>query len=116
MSTTVKITWIVEGGERITANVPVGQSVMEASIMNDIPGIDGNCGGCLACATCHIVVEDAPVDLGVAGGIEVEMLESADVPPTEKSRLSCQIAVTEELDGLVVRVPGGWFEAEKGAP
>lgn len=97
-----------QGTERkITADV--GDTVMEVATGNDVPGIDADCGGACACATCHIYVDDAWVaSVGQAQDLESEMLEVAD-EVTSNSRLACQIVVTEEMDGLVVRTPESQF-------
>jgi 2Fe-2S ferredoxin len=78
---------------------------MEAALANDVPDVLGECGGALACATCHVVVEYSAVPLDQMKQTEAEMLEFANAPPQPASRLSCQITATKELDGLVLRVP-----------
>jgi ferredoxin, 2Fe-2S len=100
-----KITYIEFNGTEHTVNVTPGLSVMEGAIKNNVPGIDAECCGACSCATCHVYVDPAWVDkTGVRNTIEESMLELADkVKPN--SRLSCQIEVTEELEGLVVRMP-----------
>ncbi len=82
---------------------------MEAAKLNDVPGIEAECGGACACATCHVYVDAAWIEkTGKPAEMEEDMLDFAfDVRP--ESRLSCQIKVTPELDGLVVRVPGKQF-------
>lgn len=105
MTETIKVTWITKDDERLSFDVPLGHTLMEAAVANNVPGIIGDCGGALACATCHVQVEHSPVDLGEKKSTEVEMLEFAEVPPSEGSRLSCQIRAAKELDGLVLRVP-----------
>lgn len=101
------VTWIVEGSEPIVADVAKGQSLMEAAQDNDVPRISGDCGGCLSCATCHVVVDDAWVSkVGPADGVEISMLECTEAPAEPNSRLCCQIFMTDELEGLVLRVPG----------
>jgi 2Fe-2S ferredoxin len=101
-----KITYIEHNGKEHTIEVPAGQTVMEGAVKHAIPGIDADCGGACACATCHVYVDEAWAEkTGKPGGMEQSMLDFAnDVEPT--SRLSCQIKVTAELDGLVVRMPG----------
>ncbi len=93
-----------EGQERIV-DINVGWSVMEGAVRNDIPGIDADCGGSCACATCHVYVDPAWLDkLPPRSEMEETMLDFAqDVAPN--SRLSCQLEMSVELDGLVVRVP-----------
>lgn len=82
-----------------------GRSLMEAARDHGIPGIDANCGGMCACATCHIYIDDAFIDrVPSAGDQELPMLEFLD-DRTPGSRLACQIELTDDLDGLVVRTP-----------
>lgn len=107
MTNTIKVTWIAVDGSETTADVPVGHSLMEAAVANDVTGVIGDCGGSLACATCHVVVESAPVPLPEKSATEQDMLEFAEVPPEEGSRLSCQIKASAELDGIILRVPQG---------
>jgi 2Fe-2S ferredoxin len=86
-----------------------GTSVMKAAINNEVPGILGDCGGALTCATCHVYVDEAWLSrTGEAGEIEQTMLECA-IDPQSNSRLCCQIEISSELDGLVVRVPKTQF-------
>jgi 2Fe-2S ferredoxin len=101
----VKITYIDESGSSITADAEVGSTVMEAAIANDVPGILATCGGACACATCHVYIDDAWWErLSHREPDEEDMLDTAhDLRPT--SRLSCQIKVVEDLDGLTVRTP-----------
>ena len=105
MSDTITATWITRDNRKIIAQVPVGNTLMEAALANDVPDILAECGGALACATCHVLVEYSPVPLVERTQTEAEMLEFADVPPQETSRLSCQIRATREMDGLVLRIP-----------
>ena len=100
-----KIKYIEHNGKEHEAEVPSGWSVMEGAVKNLIPGIDADCGGACACATCHVFVDPAwAARMPPKEDMEVTMLDFApDVAPT--SRLSCQIKVTPELDGLVVRMP-----------
>ena len=104
-----KVTYIETGGAEHHVDVPDGLSVMEGAKRYTIPGIDGDCGGACACATCHVYVEEAWREaVGPPSEMEEDMLDFAfDVRPS--SRLSCQIKVTEALDGLVVRVPEKQF-------
>lgn len=82
-----------------------GASVMETAVKHGVPGIVGECGGGLSCATCHVFVDPDQSDLtGPAGDFEEEMLEDAVTPPTELSRLSCQITMNDALDGLRVTI------------
>jgi 2Fe-2S ferredoxin len=100
-----KITYIESTGKEHVIEVKPGQSVMEGAVKNNIPGIDADCGGACACATCHVYVDDAWADkTGKASVMEESMLDFAnDLQPT--SRLSCQIIVSDALDGLIVRMP-----------
>ena len=100
-----KITYIEFNGDVHTADVPSGMSVMEGAVDNNISGIEAECGGACSCATCHVYVDPAWVKAtGKPQHIEQDMLECAmDLQKT--SRLSCQIKVSDELDGLIVRMP-----------
>jgi len=104
-----KITFIDNTGAEKTVEAETGMTVMEAAIRNSIAGIDADCGGACACATCHVYVDEAFMDkVGKAQSMEEDMLDFAfDV--RENSRLSCQIKVSDELDGLVVRTPTKQF-------
>ena len=100
-----KITYIDNEGNSKTIDVENGLSVMEGAIQNNIPGIDADCGGSMACATCHVYVEEKWLNkLPKAEDAEIDMIDMAFEPKTN-SRLSCQIIVSEELDGLVVTTP-----------
>ena len=105
----VKITFIQPDGSSQAVAAEPGMTVMEAAKSHDIAGIEAECGGACACATCHIYVDDAWKDkVGDAGAMEEDMLDFAfDVRP--ESRLCCQIKVKAELDGLTVRVPAKQF-------
>jgi 2Fe-2S ferredoxin len=100
-----KITYIEFNGAEHVVDVKTGLSVMEGAVKNNIPGIDADCGGACACATCHVYVDQAWLDkTGSQSAMEESMLDFAEnVEPN--SRLSCQIKVSDELDGLVVRMP-----------
>ena len=100
-----KITYIDTAGTPRTVEAEVGATVMEAAIKNGVPGIEAECGGACACATCHVYVDEAwRAATGEAAAMEQDMLDFAyDVRPN--SRLSCQIKVKPELDGLVVTTP-----------
>jgi len=106
---TVKITFIQPDGASQVVDAEPGVTVMEAAKLNDVPGIEAECGGACACATCHVYVDAAWGEkTGKPAEMEEDMLDFAfDVRP--ESRLSCQIKVTSELDGLVLRVPGKQF-------
>ena len=99
------ITYIDHQGNAFEAEVENGQSVMQGALDNMIDGIIGECGGCCACATCHCYVDAAwQAKIPEASEMEQDMIECANEPQAN-SRLSCQITVTDELDGLVVRLP-----------
>jgi ferredoxin, 2Fe-2S len=100
-----KITYISTAGDEQTIDVSVGMTVMRAAIANNIPGIDADCGGSCACATCHVYVDPAWADrVKPPEPTEADMLDFVlDRQPT--SRLSCQLEVTADLDGLIVRTP-----------
>ena len=100
-----KITYIDHQGSSKTVEVENGLTVMEGAIQNNIPGIDADCGGSMACATCHVYVEEKWLDkIPKAEDGEIDMIDMA-FEPKKNSRLSCQITVAEELDGLTVKTP-----------
>jgi len=100
-----KITYIDNKGNSKTIDVENGLTVMEGAIQNDIPGIDADCGGSMACATCHVYVEEKWFEkLPKAEEAEVDMIDMA-FEPKKNSRLSCQLIVSNELDGLIVTTP-----------
>ncbi len=100
-----KVTYIEHNGSEHTVDVPIGLSVMRGAIDNGLPGIDADCGGACACATCHVYVDPAwQGKLAGAESRETEML-GFTAEALENSRLACQIPITAELDGLVVRMP-----------
>ncbi|QPC87953.1 2Fe-2S iron-sulfur cluster binding domain-containing protein [Mesorhizobium sp. NBSH29] len=100
-----KITYIAFDGTKFDVEAENGSTVMENAIRNAVPGIEAECGGACACATCHVYVDEAfAAIVGQPQVMEEDMLDFAfDVRPT--SRLSCQIKVRDELDGLVVQIP-----------
>ena len=100
-----KVTYVEHDGTEHTIEVKNGMSVMEGAIKNNVPGIDADCGGACACATCHVYVDEAWREkAGKASAMEESMLDFAEaVEPN--SRLSCQIRVSDALDGLIVRLP-----------
>jgi len=104
-----KITFIQPDGSSQVVEATPGNTVMEAAKMNGVPGIEAECGGACACATCHVYVTDEWREkVGPPSEMEEDMLDFAfDV--RESSRLSCQIKVTDELDGLVLSVPEKQF-------
>ena len=100
-----KITYIEHNGKSHTIEVAKELTVMEGAVQNNIPCIDADCGGSCACATCHVYVEEKWFDkLPNAEEAEVDMIDMA-FEPKKNSRLSCQIIVTDELDGLIVKTP-----------
>ena len=100
-----KITFIQHSGAEQTVEGQPGLSVMETAIKNLVPGIDADCGGACACATCHVYVDDAwRGKTGEKSAMEESMLDFAE-NVEDNSRLSCQIKVSDDLDGLVVRMP-----------
>ena len=100
-----KITYIEHNGKSHTLDVENGLSVMEGAIQNNIPGIDADCGGSCACATCHVYVDEKWFKkLSNKESAEQDMLDVA-FEPNSFSRLSCQIIVSDELNGLVVKMP-----------
>jgi 2Fe-2S ferredoxin len=100
-----KITFIDSGGTARTVDGEAGSTVMETAIKNGVPEIEAECGGACACSTCHLYIDEAWMEkVGEPSPMEADMLDFAfDVKPN--SRLSCQIKVTEELDGLVATTP-----------
>ncbi len=99
------IKYIEHNGTEHDAEVASGLSVMEGAVQNDIPGIDADCGGGMACATCHVYVkEDWLNRLPKKEDGEEDMLDMA-FEPKSNSRLSCQLTITDELDGLIVTIP-----------
>ena len=100
-----KIIYIDNQGNSKTIEVENGLSVMEGAIQNDIPGIDADCGGSMACATCHVYVEEKWLDkIPKAEDAEIDMIDMA-YEPKKNSRLSCQLIVSDDLDGLTVNIP-----------
>ena len=100
-----KITYIEHNGKIHSIEVANGLSVMEGAVQNNIPGIDADCGGSMACATCHVYVkEDWFNKLPKKEDGEEDMLDMA-FEPKKNSRLSCQLMVSDQLDGLVVNLP-----------
>ncbi|MEM7424613.1 MAG: 2Fe-2S iron-sulfur cluster-binding protein [Pseudomonadota bacterium] len=104
-----KITFIQHDGSQQTVDAEEGMTLMETAVKNMVPGIDADCGGACACATCHVYVEPDWVDAaGAREEMEEDMLDFAfDVQ--DNSRLSCQIKIVSELDGMTVRVPEKQF-------
>ena len=100
-----KITYIEHSGKSHVVEVPNELSVMEGAVQNNIPGITADCGGACACATCHVYVDEKWFDkLKKKDEAEQDMLDMA-FEPNKFSRLSCQISVSDKLDGMVVKIP-----------
>ena len=100
-----KITYVEHNGTEHTIDVQNGLTVMEGAVQNDIPGIDADCGGSMACATCHVYVKDDWYDkLDEKSEGEDDMIDQA-YEPKKNSRLSCQITVTDKIEGLIVHLP-----------
>ena len=105
-----KITYIDSSNEERTVDAKVGDSLMETALVNDVPGIDADCGGACACATCHVYIAEQWVDKIVkAEDIEEDMLSVVD-GVLANSRLACQIDVSEDMDGLVVTTPESQYQ------
>ena len=102
----MQATWILPDGQQTTLDVADGESLMQAAVAKGIPGVIGECGGSLSCATCHVVVD--PEWAARAGGplpFETDMLDVTEAERQPTSRLSCQIRMRADLDGIVVHVP-----------
>lgn len=99
------VTYVDHSGNAFEAEVPVGNSAMQGAVDNMIDGIIAECGGACVCATCHVIVDDAWLEkTGAASDDENMMLEAA-AERQENSRLSCQLIVTDAMDGLVLHMP-----------
>ena len=100
-----KINYIEHGGKKHTIEVANGLTVMEGAIQNNIPGIDADCGGSMACATCHVYVKEEWFNkLPKKEDGEEDMIDMA-YQPNKSSRLSCQLTVSDKLEGLTVNIP-----------
>jgi 2Fe-2S ferredoxin len=100
-----KVTYNTDDNQTYTIDIQNGLTVMEGAVQNDVPGIDADCGGGMACATCHVYVNDEWLDkLPTKEDGEEDMLDMA-FEPNRFSRLSCQVLVSDELDGLTVSLP-----------
>lgn len=100
------VTYIESDGTARTLEVAVGDSIMEGAIANDIDGIQAECGGAMACATCHVYVDEAWADkFSARTSSEEDMLECAEAEFRDTSRLSCQLKMLDEVDGVVVHLP-----------
>ena len=101
-----KITYIEHDGTEHSVDVANGLTVMEGARDNNIPGIEADCGGACACSTCHVYVDSEWVGkLPPKDDMEEDMLDFAWEPDLERSRLTCQLKITDELDGLIVQMP-----------
>jgi len=102
----MKATWTLPDGSTKTAEIAAGTNLMEAAVANNIPEIEGACGGNLSCATCHVLVDAAWLEkTGEVGVFEDAMLDATDVVRSDASRLSCQIEMSATLDGISLTVP-----------
>jgi len=101
-----QITYVEHNGTQHSFQVPNGQTVMEGARNNNLAGIPADCGGACACSTCHVYVDNTWVaKLPVKDALEEDMLDFAWEPDPERSRLTCQVVVTDDLDGLIVHLP-----------
>ena len=101
-----KITYIEHNGTEHVIEVSNGLTVMEGARDNNVPGIEADCGGACACSTCHVYVDAAWADkLPAKDDMEADMLDFAWQPDAVRSRLTCQVKVTDDLDGLIVHLP-----------
>ena len=102
----MQATWKLPNGQAITLDVAEGTNLMQAAVARGIPGVVGECGGSMSCATCHVVVAPDWADrTGPAGPFEEDMLDITEAKRQPTSRLSCQIRMSADLDGIVVSVP-----------
>ena len=101
-----KVTFIQHDGSEENIELSVGSSIMQGAMLDNIEGIEAECGGCCMCATCHVYVQDPFLNiLPEPEDIELEMLEETVAERRFNSRLSCQLIMSEELDGVVVHLP-----------
>lgn len=103
----VKLTFVAHDGRQFPVEIAAGETAREAALFNDVPGIDGDCGGACACATCHVHVDPAWIErVGRLedGSMEADLLQFAE-GASERSRLACQIKLDARLDGLILHVP-----------
>ena len=102
----MKATWIQSDGTSITLDVPPGTTLMAAATAEGVPLIIGECGGSMSCSTCHVVVDpDWTARAGAPSGFEDQMLDITEADRQPTSRLSCQITMRADLDGIVLHVP-----------
>jgi ferredoxin, 2Fe-2S len=101
-----KVIYIAHDGEKTELEVAIDNNLMMAAVFDGVSGIDGMCGGCLACATCHVYVDDSWAQkLPTMGEDEDTLLSQVASPRKSTSRLSCQLLMTAELDGIIVHMP-----------
>ena len=101
-----KLTVVAFDGTRFEIDAETGSTVMENAVKNSVPGIEAECGGACACATCHVYVDDTWTEtVGKPDVMEEDMLDFAFEPDPARSRLTCQLKVSDALDGLVVQMP-----------
>jgi 2Fe-2S ferredoxin len=101
-----RVTYISHDGKQTTLDVPIGTSVMQAAVLNGVDGIVAECGGSCMCATCHVYVRDDQLALCPEMEVgEEAMLDGTASPRQPNSRLSCQLVVSPQMDGLVVTMP-----------
>ncbi len=101
-----KITYVEHSGTKHVVEVAAGLTVMEGARDNNVPGIEADCGGACACSTCHVYLDAAWVEkVPAKDAMEEDMLDFAYEPDEVRSRLTCQIKVTDDLDGLIVHLP-----------
>jgi 2Fe-2S ferredoxin len=101
-----KVTYVAVDGSRTAVDATAGDSVMATAVRNGVPGIVGECGGNMSCATCHVyVAAEFAAQVGPPGDLEDDVLDLGVADRRDESRLSCQITVDDELDGLVVHTP-----------
>lgn len=104
-----KITFIEADGSEKQVDVPAGTNIMQAALDNDIAGIMGDCGGACSCATCHCYIDESyTAKLPDVDPIEASMLDFA-IDPQNNSRLGCQVTVTEDISGIIVRLPASQY-------
>jgi ferredoxin, 2Fe-2S len=102
----MNITWKLPDGSEIKADIADGTTLMQAAVANNVPGVIGECGGCMICATCHVYVADEwRARTGTPEEYEDATLDLAEAARRDASRLSCQITAAPELDGLVLILP-----------
>ena len=95
-----------DGSSRVAVDAPVGSSLMHAAVLANVPGIEAECGGCLSCATCHVYVDERDAScLPAPTTQETQLLDFVAAERRPNSRLSCQIVMTESLEGLTVTLP-----------